>query len=93
MYQMLWPIFLAPTGSEENMNELCCLCGEPLEPGDIRTHIYEDKLVWSTKYHRMVPVRVTLEDGSTEKVMHPLCPMKLGAPLAMFGADGEHMYG
>jgi hypothetical protein len=67
---------------------ICCLCGEPLQEGDLILRLRLEKEIWSPHLEKFVRVQADFEDGSKDKTVHPYCPVEFGAPLSLVGADG-----
>jgi hypothetical protein len=74
---------------EKRRDMICCLCGEPIELGQVFIHIQQYKRGWSPRLQEEVYAPLPLEDGTNSKTVHPLCPAEFGVPLTLIGADGS----
>lgn len=68
---------------------ICCLCGDRIRVRDTCLEVIQYKFVWNKNLKKYVKVVLQMEDGSRKKKMHSTCPVELGAPLGLIGADGE----
>jgi hypothetical protein len=63
---------------------ICCLCGQPIRPGqyliEIRAYVARKGRMDGLELDRIV-----MEDDSNEKRAHYLCPAQNGAPLELVG--------
>ena len=66
----------------------CCICDRDLEPGDIVLRLTQHR-VFVNRSGRSVLQHMQMEDGATDKLTCPTCPIVNGAPMALIGADRE----
>jgi hypothetical protein len=69
---------------------ICCICGEELELGDIIIQITQFQLGFNHLTSETLMIPISMEDGSTNKLAHSICPALMGAPLGLVGA-GERL--
>lgn len=72
----------------------CCLCGDHILPGDLVLRITPHRVVEGPKRGGLIlEDSVSMEDGTTEKLTHWLCPAKFASmPASLIGGDLEKEY-
>lgn len=79
-------IVLSSAGSEEDQM-ICCICGEVLELGDLLIQVTQFRLGLNQFTGQIMLVPFPMEDGSETRMAHTICPIAMGAPLSLVGAD------
>lgn len=65
---------------------VCSLCGEPIEELDQVIVVHQAQVRLNASGGLKL-VETRLENGLLKVVMHLLCPVEFGAPLAVIGAE------
>jgi hypothetical protein len=67
---------------------ICACCGDPIELGDVFVCVQQFQFGRDPKNNTPVFRPMSLEDGSNQKVAHPICLVEMGAPRSIIGAEG-----
>lgn len=65
----------------------CCVCGDELELGDLIIQVTQFQLGRNQLTGQVMMIPYSMEDGSDLKLAHTICPISMGAPLSIVGAD------
>lgn len=71
---------------------ICCLCGEEIDLDDTFIKLQQFKLSWSTMAEHQLQIKLPMEDGTQEKILHFYpCAFKFGIPLIALGIGGDRI--
>ena len=69
---------------------ICEFCGDPIYLGEVFLCFQEFQLGCDPESGRAIYRPLEMEDGSKQKIAHPICLVELGASRCIIGADGSY---